>query len=208
MKLLIADDHPIVLDGLQAILDEGGFTVLARCRDGEEVVAALHEHDPDVLILDIHMPRLSGLEVVRQMRAEGRQAKVVMLTSSMDDHDLVEAVRLGVEAILLKKSASHRLIECLGSVARGEGWIDPEAMQRLVQARRRFDSNLTEASSLTPRELDIARLVAAGLRNKEIAHQLNVTEATVKMRLHNLYGKLGLGTRTELALFARDKQIV
>lgn len=208
MKLIIADDHPIVLDGLEALLEEARFTVLARCGDGEEVIAALQTHDPDVLILDIHMPGLSGLDVLRRLRAERHSAKVVVMTSSLDDHDLVEAVRLKVDGVLLKRTASHRLIECLQAVNKGEVWIDPEAMQRLIQARSRFESAAQKASPLTPRDLDVTRLVASGLRNKEIAHELAVSEATVKMRLHNIYEKLGLGSRTELALFARDNELL
>ena len=126
----------------------------------------------------------------------------------MDDDSLVETVRLGVDAILLKKTASRRLLECLDTVSKGERWLDPDISQRLVQATMSNGERGTAEAGLTPREMDITRLVAAGLRNKQIAYETGMAEPTVKMHLHNIYGKLGVGSRTELAIFAHARGIL
>lgn len=205
MKVIMADDHPIILDGLEALLHGTEFEVLGRYSNGQDVVNSLDRLEPDILVLDVNMQPVSGLEVLQQLSRQEHRVRIVVLTASLDDESLVETVRLGAEAILLKKSASRQLLECLRRVGKGERWLDPDVTQRLVKATVGGGSGEPEAPRLTPREMDITRLVAAGLRNKQIAYETGMAEPTVKMHLHNIFDKLGIGSRTELALLAHSR---
>lgn len=207
VKVLIADDHPLVLDGVEARLRDSPFKVVARCQDGEEVLEALPRHAPDVLVLDVQMPCMDGVEILRRIRELGLATPVVLLTVSLSDQCLLETVRLGVGGIVLKAMASDRLLECLDTVCKGGRWFDAESMERLMQAVDHMPDVQAPEASLTRREREVTGLVARGLRNKQIAHELEVSEATVKMHLHLIFQKLGLGSRTELALFARNRGI-
>jgi two-component system nitrate/nitrite response regulator NarL len=205
-SLLIADDHPIVLDGIESLLRPPEFKIVARCKSGKEVLAALRKVEADVLILDVAMPAPNGLEILRRMAEQDKRAKTLLLTASLEDGEALEAIGLSVGGIVLKETAPHQLIDAVREVGRGGRWIDPEVLERALayNARR---SGKQSAPALTPRERDIARLVAAGHRNKEIARKLSVTEGTVKMHVHNIYVKLGVESRIELAISARDNDL-
>jgi DNA-binding NarL/FixJ family response regulator len=207
IRLVLADDHPLVLDGLEQLFsDSAEFAVVARCSDGDEALAALRRHRPDVVILDLRMPGPDGLAVVRAMRSEGLAAGVVLLTAALDDAEVVAAVRLGVQGIVLKEMASAVLVHAVREVHGGRAWLDPGATRRALGSLLQRDSGERgEPPALTPREAEIVRLVAAGLRNKEIARRLAITEGTVKIHLHNVFEKLNVGSRTELTVYARDK---
>ena len=208
MKILIADDHPIVLEGLVALLEASGHSVIARCASGPEVLEALQRLQPDILLLDLNMPAPDGLEIARSLTEPARRAGIVLLTSTLDDSQIAQAVRLGVGGIVLKESASQQLIACLDAVRSGRQWFDPEVAKRAISARGPDDPTSRPAERLTPRELDVARLVARGLRNKEVARQLSITEGTVKMYLHSIYEKLNIGSRLELANIARERRLL
>jgi DNA-binding NarL/FixJ family response regulator len=208
MKLVIADDHPLIVDGLEALVDGTEFEVHGRYSNGQDLLNSLDGFQADIFVLDINMQPVSGLEVLQQLRSQGHPARIVILTGSMDDECLVEAVRLGVDAILLKKAASRQLLDCLRKVGKGERWLDPDVTERLVKAAVGSGNGETGGLRLTSRELEIARLVAAGLRNKQIAHETGMAEPTVKMHLHNIFQKLGIGSRTELALLANSRGLL
>ena len=207
-SVLIADDHPIVLDGLAGLFNGSGHSVVAQCRSGAEVLQALQQVEPDILVLDLNMPAPDGLEIARTLKQRRHPAAIVLLTSELSDEEILDAMRLGVRGIVMKESASQELVTCLDKVASGRQWFDPEVSQRALNAVM-WDTRSTRAADLlSARELDVVRLVARGLRNKEVARELTITEGTVKMYLHNIYDKLNLTSRVELANRARDEGLV
>lgn len=204
--LIVADDHPLMLEGVSGLFANSRFQVLARCLDGAHARLAIAEHRPDVAVLDVNMPGRTGLEILREARAERWPTKIVLLTASIETAPLVEAVKLKVDGLVLKDSAGEMLLRAVEAALAGRPIIDTEAMKQVMAALAAPDP-YADAPDLTPRETDVARLVAHGRRNKEIARELGITEGTVKMHLHNLYEKLSISSRTELALLARDRKI-
>lgn len=207
IRVLLADDHPIVLEGLAGLFRlEPDFEVVAACPDGDAALAAVREHRPDLLILDLNMPRKDGLAVVRALRSEGRTTRIVLLTALLGDDAVVEAVRLGVRGLVLKDAAPRTLIQCARRVAAGGDCLEGQSVSAaLARAVRRDQGIPAIARVLTGREIEIARLATVGMRNKEIARQLAITEGTVKIHLHNIYEKLGVNGRVALVLALRDK---
>jgi DNA-binding NarL/FixJ family response regulator len=203
IDLVIADDHPIVLDGLEQLFRlESDVRVLARCRSGEEALRAVRLHRPRVLVLDVRMPGGGGLEVLAALAAERSPTRVVLLAAALDDTQLAEAVRLGVHGVVLKEMAPQLLLEAVRRVAAGGEWLEQGTLGRALRAvlDRQGDST---APALTPRELEIVRLVASGQRNRGIATTLHISEGTMKIHLHNIYEKLSVGGRVELTLQAQ-----
>ncbi len=206
--LLIADDHPIMLKGLVSLLQDAGYRILAGCTSGVEVEAALSESSPDILVLDVNMPPPNGFALLRQIKESNVAGRVVLLTSSIEDVDVLRAVRLGVDGIVLKESASRQLLLCLDSVTAGERWLDPELTERALNAALVGQQTARPQLSLTSRELQVVELVSRGMRNKEVARTMQVTEGTVKVYLHAIYEKLGVTSRVELANAAREHGLV
>jgi two-component system nitrate/nitrite response regulator NarL len=205
IRLILADDHPIVLEGLEQLFRvEPDFQVVARCRDGEETLREVRVHRPDVLVLDIRMPRRDGLDVLRTVRLEGLAPRVVLLTAALEEEQLVEALRMGVGGVVLKEMAPHLLVEAVREVYSGGSWLDKGSVSRVVSKLLEREGG-KEDHQLTPRELEVVRMVARGLRNRIIAEQLCISEGTVKIHLHNIYQKLGIDGRLELAVYAQGK---
>lgn len=202
--LLVADDHPLMLEAVAGLFAGAGFDVVARCQDGAQARDAIAELQPDLAILDIQMPRLSGLDLLSQARAEAWPTKILLLTAAVDPEPIVAAMRLKVDGLMLKGAPGEVLVRAAEAVAGGAQWIDREAMQQAVGLLAQTPEALTPMP-LTPRERDVAGLVAVGRRNKEIARELGISEGTVKMHLHNLYEKLSVSSRTELALLVRER---
>jgi len=210
IQILLADDHPIVLDGLEALFRlESDFAVVGRCRSGDEVLPAVRQHKPDVLLLDIRMPGMDGMEVLRALRHERLATRVVLLAAAFEDDQVVEALRLGVRGMVLKELAPPLLIECVRRVHAGGQWIEQQASGRALESLIRRDAAAKEAGrELTPREIELVRLAASGLRNREMSRRLEISEGTVKMHLHNIYRKLKLENRVALANYARQKGLL
>lgn len=210
IRLVLANDHPLILDGLEKLfLLEKNFQVMARCTDGVATVRAVRQHQPDVLVLDIRMPGKDGLEVVRQMRKEKLPTRVVLLTAELDEEEFLEATRLGVQGIVLKEMAPKLLVECIRKVHAGEQWIEKRSASRALEQMLRREAGTREiAAVLTPREIAIVRLVAGGLRNKEIADKLCISEGTVKVHLHNIFEELKVDSRVALLRYAQEKGLV
>jgi DNA-binding NarL/FixJ family response regulator len=206
IRVVLADDHPIVLEGLQQLFAvEKDFQVVARCSDGEEALAAVEEHKPDVLVLDVRMPRLDGLGVLRELAARKSATRVVLLTAEVSDNEVLEAIRLGALAIVLKETASQTLVRAARAASRGEQFLDERSVRRALDHLLRSEAGVAEARRLlTPRELEIVRMVATGQRNRQIAETLSISEGTVKIHLHSIYAKLGVSGRVELTLYARE----
>lgn len=209
-RLVLADDHPIVLDGLEHLFrTEPDFEVAARCRDGEATLEAVRLHRPDALVLDVRMPRRNGLEVLRVLAGEGLGTRAVLLTAAIDEAELTEAVQLGVRGVVLKEMAPRNLVAAVRRVCEGGEWFDENVSGRALRRLVDRESGRDEvAALLTPREIEMIRMVASGLRNRAVADHFQITEGTVKSHLHNVYEKLGLESRLELASYARRKGLV
>jgi len=206
IRVVVADDHPIVLEGLaQLFALEKDFEVVERCHDGEEALSAVQRLKPDVLVLDVRMPKVDGLEVLRELAARKSPTRVVLLTAEITDNDVLDAVRLGVSSIVLKEKASQTLLQAARAASRGEQQLDDRSVRRALDHLLRREAGVAAARRvLTSRELEIVRMLAAGLRNKQIAEKLSITEGTVKIHLHSIYGKLGVSGRVELMIYARE----
>jgi DNA-binding NarL/FixJ family response regulator len=207
IRLVLADDHPLMLDALGALFTvSDDFEVAARCRDGEEAVQAVRRHRPDVLVLDLRMPRLDGLGVLRALRDETNPPRVVVLTAAVDEDEVLEALRLGVRGMVLKEMAPEMLVRCVRRVHAGGEWLERESVGRAIDKMlRKEEAEKAAAEALTTRELEVVKLVAAGLRNKEIADRLSIGEGTVKIHLHRVYEKLGVDGRVPLANLAHER---
>ena len=201
IRMIIADDHPVVLGGLKGLIEtDCFFEVLAAYSGGRAALDGIREHRPDLALLDVHMPEMTGVEVLEAMAAEGMSARVVLLTASANDAQIVRSAELGARGILMKDTAAETLLECLHTVAADGRWLPAE----LVRAARDRDAERRSAAdqiekALTLRERELALLVAEGLSNKQIARRLKLSEGTVKIHLHNIYQKFGLANRTSLA---------
>jgi DNA-binding NarL/FixJ family response regulator len=207
---VLADDHPIVLDGLETLFRlEPDFEVAARCVNGDETVVAVRRHRPDVLVLDIHMPRKDGLAVLRDLQHDKLPTKVVLLAAVLEEDEVLEAMRLGVRGMVLKELAPQMVVQCVRKVHAGEQWLEKHAVSRVVDSLLRREAGEREAANvLTPREIEMVGMVARGLRNKEMSKRLAISEGTVKIHLHHIYRKLKVENRVELILYAQSKRLV
>ena len=213
VRILIADDHPIFRDGLRRMLEsEGGFKVVGEACDGVEAVAMVRQWKPEILLLDLAMPRRPGLEALREMSTEATSARVILLTAGAEKDQIVEALQLGARGIVLKDSATQILLKAIRAVMNGEYWVGRESVSNLVQYLRGLVGASANAArqrryGLTPRELEIVSAVVAGYANKEIAEHFKISEDTVKHHLSNIFDKVGVSTRLELALFAVNQAL-
>jgi two-component system nitrate/nitrite response regulator NarL len=197
-RLVLADDHPVVLEGLQGLFRPPDFEILALTHDGKSCLAAVVTLDPDIVILDHQMPEMTGLEVLSALREKAARARPIILTGTLEESRIMQAIQLGARGVVPKDLAARHLIQCVNTVAAGGTWIEHDLLRKALEARPRE----TLLALLTPREREIVRQVVEGHRNKEIAQRLRIGEGTVKMHLHNIYAKLNVGTRTELAVLA------
>jgi len=206
IRLVLADDHPIVLDGLaQLFSTERGFEVVACAATGEEALAAVTQYQPDIVVLDLRMPGKGGVEVLRAIKSAGLPTRVVVLTAAESD-DVLEAIRLGVEGVVLKDMATQLLVRCVRAVHSGSKWIEKVLATRALDALLAREAGARDvATRLTPRELEIALLIAQGFSNKAVAARLSISEGTAKLHLHHVYEKLGLEGRVALAWYLRTK---
>jgi len=208
VRILVADDHPMIRTALEALLRDTEYEIVGTAGSGDAALREVERLAPDMLLLDLQMPGGTGMDVLRRVRADraspaGKSAmKVVLLTAAIDDSALLEAKSLKVQGIVLKNSDPAYLLECLDRARHGRTWIDPELAERSRKlARTRADGI---RAPLAPRERQLIGFVRQGLRNRAIAEQLGVTEGTVKTYLHAIFEKLGVRTRTELAMRADE----
>ena len=201
MRILVADDHPMIRTAIEVLLRETDFEIVGNAGSGEETLRQIDALKPEAVLLDLQMPGGSGMEVLRTLGREAQRPKIVLLTAAIDDSALLEAKALKVEAMVLKNSDPAFILESLERVKSGRTWIDPELSERLSDLAARFEG---PRPSLAPRERELIKCVAKGLRNRDIAKQLGVTEGTVKVYLHGVFDKLGVRNRTELAIRADE----
>ncbi len=200
MRVLLADDHPMIRAAIEVLLRDSGFELVGMAGTGEATIEQIELLRPDMLLLDLQMPDGNGLDVLRRLKATKSPVQIVMLTAGIDNSALLEAKSLKVQGIVLKNSDPAFLLECLESVRDGRSWFDPY----LAKRARQLAAGSSRRISLAPRERQLIGFVRKGLRNREIAEQLGVTEGTVKVYLHAVFEKLGVGNRTELAIRADE----
>lgn len=206
IRLVLADDHPIVLHGLAQLFGRHeDVAVVATCGDGQAAVDAVRAHRPDLLVIDLRMEPLGGLDVLRALAKDAVPCNAILLTAAASDDDVVEAMRLGAKALILKDESPDALVECVRRVSRGEHWLGRESVAGAFERVLQRENAARGTAPLTPREAEIVKMVARGLRNKAIAVQLKISEGTVKVHLHHIFEKCGLDGRLELALYAQEK---
>jgi DNA-binding NarL/FixJ family response regulator len=215
IRIVIADDHPIFRDGLRRLLEaESDLKVIGEACDGAEAVKLAQQLKPDILLLDLAMPRMPGLEALRELSTSSgaNSMRVILLTAAAEKKQIVEALQLGARGVVLKDSATQLLLKSIHTVMAGEYWVGRESVSNLVQYLRTLVQSSGEDArqkkfGLTPRELEIVSAVVAGYSNKEIAGYFKISEDTVKHHLSNIFDKLGVSTRLELALFAVNQAL-
>lgn len=205
IPVLVADDHGFIRAGVEAVLRGTRFSVVAATASGEETLDAIKTHDPAIVLLDINMPGMNGVQTLEALRARGDLRPVVLLTAEINDRQLLSVMRAGVEGILSKDGGEDALIDVLDKVHAGQKAIEPALLQRAVDLSLR-PSVQSPLSKLNPRERKITALVARGMRNRDIGTELGIGEGTVKVYLHTIYQKLGIENRTELALMVVNEQ--
>jgi DNA-binding NarL/FixJ family response regulator len=202
IRVLVADDHAVVRQGLRTFLElQDGLEVVGEAADGAEAVAAAERLVPDVVLMDLVMPRLDGVEAMRELRRRVPGARVVVLTSYLDDERLLPAMRAGAAGYLLKNVQPQELVRAVRAADAGEALIDPAVAARLVEALGEAHDEHPE--QLTPREREVLDLIGRGFANKRIAQELGIAEKTVKTHVSHVLSKLGVADRTQAALYAQ-----
>jgi DNA-binding NarL/FixJ family response regulator len=213
INLVLVDDHPLVLNGLQYLFSaDPDLHVLSCCADGETALEAIARQQPDILLLDLKMPKMNGLQVLREMRRQNLQLKVVILTAVLNEDEVLEAIQLGVRGVMLKEMPPELLIQCIKKVHAGGEWIEKNSVSRALEKMLKRESDMQNLQKLThhltPREIDLIRLVASGHSNKQIAEQRHISEGTVKVHLHNIFDKLKIKSRVALTLYAQNNGLI
>jgi NarL family two-component system response regulator LiaR len=208
IRIVIADDHQVVRQGLRFLLSqEADFQVVAEAADGISALETVRRLRPDVLLLDLFMPRLGGMAVLRAIQDEALGAKVLVLTSSQNEDHLLEAVRAGALSFLPKTARVDQVVESVRAASRGESVLEPSGTARLLREIR-GRSRRDPLATLSPRELDVLKALARGRSNREIARALSVTEETIKSHVSNILAKLGLADRTQAAIYGLQHHLV
>jgi two-component system nitrate/nitrite response regulator NarL len=212
IRILIADDHPIFRDGLRRLLEsEPELRVVGEAADGAEAIQLAGQLKPDILLLDLAMPRVPGLEALRELAKASSPVRIILLTAAIEKEQVVQALQLGARGVVMKDSATQLLLKSIRTVMSGEYWVGRESVSDLVQYLRdrlSVDQSKPKNFGLTRRELEVVSTIVAGYSNKDIAGKFAISEDTVKHHLTNIFNKLGISSRLELALFAINHHLV
>ena len=209
IKILIADDHPVVREGLIAMLSrEVDFKVVGEAKDGAEAVNKAKELSPDVVLMDLRMPEMDGVEAMRQIRSAMPDIKFIILTTYSDDDYIFSGIEAGARAYLLKDAPREDLFKAIRSVYRGESLIQPVVASKLLDRFSQLSRRKPSGEELSERELEVLCLMAKGAANKEISAELNIAQSTVKTHITNIFQKLGVNDRTEAVTQALKKGII
>lgn len=213
IRVLIADDHPVVRVGLRNMLQADPMVqVVGEARDGVEALELAHTLHPDILLLDLAMPNVAGMDALREMTAGGLNTRTIVLTGLIDKRQVLEALQLGARGVVLKDAVVEHLTACIRAVMQGQYWLEGHPVQNLVQVLRDLAAQTAppqrKTYGLTARELEVVNLITEGCTNKDIAKTFGISEETVKRHLTNIFNKLGVGNRLELALFALNHSLL
>ena len=217
-RILIADDHPVFRQGLISIFrNESELTVVGEATDGREALKIIQDMHPDVLLLDLMMPRLSGLDTLRELSNSSHPVRTIVLTASVAKEQIVQALQLGARGIVLKDAPTEILLKSIRSVVEGKFWVGENSVTDLVEILQTYlppvagsdsDKDRKKNFGLTPRELDVVGAIVSGFTNREIAEKFAISEQTVKHHLRNIFDKVGVSNRLELALFAINHRLI
>ncbi len=212
VRILIADDHTIFRDGLRRLLEaEPELEVAGEAADGAEAVTQTRHLTPDILLLDLAMPRMPGMDVLRELSAtdDDLRTKIIVLTAAVERIQIVQALQMGARGVVMKEAATQLLMKAIRTVMAGQYWVGREAVGDIVDFMRTNPSGEKPPRNfgLTKREMDILTTIVAGLSNKEIARRFTLSEDTVKHHLTNIFDKVGVASRLELALFAINNHL-
>jgi DNA-binding NarL/FixJ family response regulator len=210
IRILIADDHPVVQDGLVAVLNtQPDFEIVGLAATGTEVLQKVEDHHPDIVLLDLEMPDMDGLQVLERLRSEHPQVRSIVFTAFDTDERIVGAVKAGAKGYLLKGVPSQDLFQAIRTVSAGGSLLQPVVASKLIDHVSGANVNQDERlASLTDREMDVMELLAQGMTNKEIAVELVISERTVKFHVSSIFNKLGAGNRTEAVTIAARQGLV
>lgn len=211
IKVLIVDDHQVVRQGLRTFLElQDDVLVVGEAEDGQTAIEMVQQLNPDIVLMDLVMPNLDGISATRQVKSLGSDVKVIALTSFTEDDKVFPAIQAGASSYLLKDVSPDDLVEAIRAVHRGEARLHPDIARKLMEQVAQQTSPLHEShlEDLTEREREVVNLVAKGRSNQEIANELVISEKTVKTHVSNILGKLQLGDRTQLAIYAIKKGLV
>jgi two-component system nitrate/nitrite response regulator NarL len=213
IRIVVADDHPVVCIGVRNMLTEkDGFEVVGDASDGDEAITQTLELEPDILLLDVMMPRLPGIEAMRAIMNGSPTVKILLLTSTITTQQIIEALHIGARGIVLKDALAGHLQTAIRTVIGGDYWIGGKRVVNLVSALHDLMQQAAlpqrKTYGLTPRELEVVGAIVEGCSNRDIAKQFTLSEETVKRHLSNVFDKTGVSTRLELALFAIAHQLV
>jgi two-component system, NarL family, response regulator len=201
IRVLIADDHSIVRQGLATIINrDPEMTVIAQAEDGQQAISYFHEHQPDIILMDLRMPQVTGVEAIRAICAEVKSARIIVLTTYDGDEDIYTGLNSGAQGYLLKDTKPNELLNAIRTVHRGQQYVPPDVGAKLVQR--------LSTPELSERELEVLGLMAQGLSNLDIATTLNISESTVKSHVNRILSKLGVGDRTQAVIVAVKRGIV
>jgi two-component system NarL family response regulator len=201
IRILIADDHPVVREGLAAMIKRRtDMTVVAEANHGQEAVALFHQHQPDVVLMDLRMPEMDGVEAILTIREQTPEARVIVLTTYDTDEDIYRALRAGAKAYLLKDTPREELLDTIRAVSAGRTRVPSDVAAKLVER--------VSSETLTTREVDVLRLIVAGHSNREIATRLYISEGTVKTHVNHILMKLGVSDRTQAVTTALKRGLV
>ena len=213
IRLVVADDHPVVRIGVKNMLmSDPSFEVVGEANDGDEAIKETLQLEPDILLLDLYMPKLPGLEAMRAIMSRTPRVKVILLTSTITTQQIIEALQIGARGIVLKDAVANHLFTSIRAVAAGDYWIGGQRVVNLIQALHELTQKAAKPErktfGLTPRELEVVGCIVEGCSNRDVAKQFSISEETVKRHLSNIFDKTGVSTRLELALFAISHGVV
>ena len=214
IDIVIADDHTIFREGVRKLLEaEPGMRVIGEAADGEESIRVVRQLRPHVLLLDISLPKKTGLEVLLELSKLGLPTRILIFTAAIEKEQVVEALQLGAHGVVLKHCALQVLLKSIRCVSAGQYWVDHDNIRDLIQAVRGMApppraGAVKQHLGLTPRELQIIALIVGGYTNRDLAKKLNISENTAKHHLTNIFNKLGVSNRLELVLYAIDHRLV
>ncbi|HEV2348319.1 MAG TPA: response regulator transcription factor [Terriglobia bacterium] len=214
IRILIADDHALFRDGLRRLLEaEPDLRVVGEAADGDEAVTLARQLQPDVLLLDLAMPRTPGMDALQELSKTSAPVRTILLTAAVERTQIVEALQLGARGVVMKESATQLLLKAIHTVVQGDYWLGRESVSDLVKTLRDLSPSAPEDPrkkrfGLTPRELEVISAIVAGYNNRDIAQKYAISEQTVKHHLTNIFDKLGVSSRLELALFAVNHSLL